>query len=76
MPLRESFLVWHRKREYDKETHGVRFRMGGRHQQRHEKTLVTACRYWYELHDGFLGQFALTQLPHFEAKDLLPVREQ
>jgi hypothetical protein len=74
--LQESFLVWHRKREYDKQTSGVRFRMGGRHQQRHEKTLVTACRYWYELHDGFWGQFALTQLPHFEAKDLLPSRKQ
>ena len=30
------------------------------------------ARYWYELTDGFWGQFLLTQFPHQYAKDLLP----
>ena len=34
-----------------------------------EQSLV---RYWYELTDGFWGQFTLTQIPHQYAKDLLP----
>ena len=72
MPIQSSFLVWHRTREYDKQSQSVRFRSGSGHQQRHAKTLVTACRYWYELNDGFWGQLALTQLPHFEAQHLLP----
>jgi len=29
-------------------------------------------RYWYELTDGFWGQFLLTQFPHQYAKDLFP----
>ena len=34
--------------------------------------MVVACRYWYELTDGFWGQFTLTNLPHLYAKQLLP----
>ena len=69
--LEESFLVWHRSREYDKSCNGISFR-GGRNQQRHHKTLVVACRYWYELTDGYWGQFCVTQIPHFYARCLLP----
>ena len=71
--ITESFLVWHRSREYDAQAQPptVRYR-GARHQQVHGKTLVCACRYWYELTDGFWGQFSLTQLPHYEVRDLLP----
>ena len=47
---------------------------GGRHQQMHTPTQVVACRYWYELTDGFWGQFAVTQIPHMLAKHLLPQR--
>ena len=53
-PIRESFLMWHREREYDAATRGVNFR-GGRHQQHRENTMVVACRYWCELTDGFWG---------------------
>ena len=49
----------------------MRYR-GGRHSQQHEKTFVCACHYWYELTDGYWGQFALTQIPHFRAQNLLP----
>ena len=69
--IRESFLVWHRTREYDSQNMCVRYR-GGRHNQHHNSTLVVACRYWYELVDGYWGQFTLTQLPHQYASDLLP----
>ena len=72
VPIESNFLAWHRTREYVKLTQSVHFRSGGRHNQRNPKTLVTACRYWYELNDGFWGQLALTQLPHFEAQHLLP----
>ena len=68
------FLVWHRAREYDADTQGCVYR-GGRHQQRYQKTLVVACRYWYELTDGYWGQFVLTQIPHLQAKDLLPQKK-
>ena len=71
VPIRESFLAWHREREYDSVTRSVNFR-GGRHQQHRQKTLVVACRYWYELTDGFWGQFALTQLPHSKPEQLQP----
>ena len=55
IPMRESFLAWHREREYDALTRSVNFR-GGRHQQHRQKTMVVACRYWYELTDGFWGR--------------------
>ena len=71
MPVAESFLVWHRQREYDPNTEGVVFR-GGKHNQSRAPTMVVACRYWYELTDGFWGQFMLTQIPHLYARDLLP----
>jgi hypothetical protein len=34
--------------------------------------MTVACRYWYELTDGYWGQMTLTQIPHLYAKDLLP----
>ena len=34
--------------------------------------MVVACRYWYELTDGFWGQMVLSQIPHLHAKDILP----
>ena len=45
---------------------------GGRHNQRSGSTEVVACRYWYELTDGYWGQFSLTQLPHLDPAQLLP----
>ena len=70
-PIGESFLVWHRSRQWDAASQRMVFR-GGKHNQTHGKTKVVACRYWYELTDGYWGQFAVTQLPHSHAKDLLP----
>ena len=70
-PVRESFLAWHRERDYDSVTRSVGFR-GGRRQQHRQKTLVVACRYWYALTDGFWGQFALTQLPRSKPEQLQP----
>ena len=67
----ESFLTWHRSRQYDSTTDCVQPR-GGRHQQTHMSTPVVACRYWYELTDGFWGQYSITQIPHLQATDLLP----
>ena len=68
----QSFLQWHRDREYDKEGQQPVFR-GMKHQHgARQPTRVVACRYWYELTDGFWGQFALTQLPHWRATQLLP----
>ena len=67
----QSFLMWHRTRQYDPEKATVQSR-GGRHQQTHTATLVVACRYWFELTDGFWGQFTITQVPHLQAQDLLP----
>ena len=71
-PIRESFLVWHRSRHYDSARECVDYR-GGQHQHTRPPTLVVACRYWYELTDGFWGQLVLTQIPHMYAKDLLPL---
>ena len=34
--------------------------------------MVVACRYWYELTDGFWGQFGVTQLPHRHPREILP----
>ena len=70
-PVSQSFLMWHRTRQYDATTNSFVSR-GGRHQQTHTATLVVACRYWFELTDGFWGQFSITQLPHLQASDLLP----
>ena len=64
-PVSESFLVWHRGREYDSEHCRVQYRGRG-------GTQVVACRYWYELTDGFWGQFSIVNLPHPEARSLLP----
>ena len=60
-PIAESFLVWHRMREWDQLKQTCVYRAGGR--DRFGKTLVLACRYWYELTDGFWGQFVITQIP-------------
>ena len=70
-PISESFLVWHRARRYDAVDQMLKQR-GGKHQQDTQPTLVVACRYWYELTDGFWGQFVLTQIPHQSASELLP----
>lgn len=67
----ENFLAWHRTRQYDSKTESAIDR-GGRHHQTHEATLVVACRYWFEVTDGFWGQFILTQIPHLKPQDLLP----
>ena len=66
-----SFLAWHRTREYNPQTSMYVFR-GGQENQTTKKTLVVACRYWYELTDGFWGQMVLTQIPHLHAVDILP----
>ena len=70
-PIAESFLAWHRERQWDTEKGEVSYR-GGRHQQTRTPTMVVACRYWYELTDGYWGQFVLTQIPHQYPQDLLP----
>ncbi len=44
---------------------------GGQHQRSHGQTLVVACRFWYELTDGYCGQFSLTMFPHQYARELL-----
>ena len=54
----QSFLVWHRGHRYDPIEQKVKDR------DTDSRTRVVACRYWYELTDGFWGQFVLTQLPH------------
>ena len=66
-----SFLKWHRTREYNplKSTYDFR---GRTDKQTSRKTMVVACRYWYELTDGFWGQMVLSQIPHLHAKDILP----
>ena len=69
--LDENFLTWHRPRQYDSKSESAIDR-GGRHQQTHTATLVVACRYWFEVTDGFWGQFSLTQIPHLRPQDLLP----
>ena len=74
-PLAQSFLVWHRDKEFDAVNSCVKYR-GGRNQQRHSKTLVVACRYWFELTDGYWGQFSITILLHGEAAHLLPNQYQ
>ena len=72
--IAESFLVWHRARDYDREHGGYTFR--GITQHMYSATLVVACRYWYELTDGFWGQFSVTQIPHKYPKHLLPIAFQ
>ena len=51
-PVRVSFLMWHRDREYDSRSQNCVL-CGGQHQHRQHKTLVCACRCWYELCNGF-----------------------
>ena len=65
------FLVWHRPRQYDPCQFTSVYR-GGRHQQAEHKTFVVACRYWYELTDGYWGQMVLTQIPHRDPSCILP----
>ena len=67
----QAFLPWHRTRQYDAEKECISFR-GGQHQRAHSQTLVVACRFWFELTDGYCGQFSLTMFPHLAAKDILP----
>ena len=74
IPISQSFLVWHRTREYDKDSRSCVFR-GEKGGKRFGKTMVTACRYWYELTDGFWGQFASTQIPHAKPEDILPTEK-
>ena len=69
--ITESFLTWHRAREYDASTQSVSMRIG-KHNARYQKTKVVACRYWYEHGDGFWGQFVCTQIPHKHPSDILP----
>ena len=71
VPVSQSFLAWHRGKEYDPSQEDMRVRVG-RRQQRDAATEVVACRYWFELTDGYWGQFSLTQLPHMDPKYLLP----
>ena len=66
-----SFLKWHRTREYDPKSSTYVFR-GKADKQATTKTMVVACRYWYKLTDGYWGQMVLTQIPHLNAKDILP----
>ena len=69
-PISESFLVWHRDRKWNPKLRQVDvFGMAQKHKN---FTKVCACRYWYELSDGYLGQWAVTQLPHMHYDDLLP----
>ena len=70
-PLADSFLLWHRGKEYDSVTGSILQRKG-RNQQRYTNTMVVACRYWFELTDGYWGQFTLTQLPHLQPQQILP----
>lgn len=70
-PIDESFLVWHRARRYDTETGEVAYRCD-RHNCISTRTMAIAVRYWYELTDGFWGQFSITHLPHQCAQDVLP----
>ena len=71
-PARQSFLQWHREHEYDQQRKAAQRRRGKNMQHGRAPTLVCACRYWYELTDGYWGQMALTQLPHATPADLLP----
>ena len=50
--LVESFLEWHRGKEYDTVNRDVHHR-GGKYQPGTGPTEVMACRYWYELTDGY-----------------------
>ena len=73
-PVSQSFLVWHRDKKWNARFRRVDvFGQGVKHKN---MTNVVACRYWYELADGYLGQFAATQLPHMKVEDLLPKEYQ
>ena len=73
-PVSQSFLIWHRDKKWDALKRRPEVFGGG---QKHKNmTNVVACRYWYELADGYLGQFAATQIPHHKVEDLLPKEYQ
>ena len=59
----DNFMSWHRDKEYDKVTQSMRYRTG-RHNARYTQTQVVACRYWYELTDGYWGQYRSCFLPY------------
>ena len=59
----DNFLTWHRDKEYDSEAQQMRYRTG-RHNARYVPTQVVACRYWFELTDGYWGQYFLGFLPY------------
>ena len=69
--ISRCFLAWHRPRQWDMASDRMVFRGGG-HQQANSQTMVVACWYWYELTDGFWGQFGVTQLPHRHPREILP----
>ena len=58
-PLGQNFLTWHRSRQYDSQNDRISFR-GGQHKRMHHDTQVVACRYWYELTDGYWGLLAVS----------------
>ena len=68
--MSQSFLQWHRDKQYDPASQSIQSRMGRK--LANQATFVVACRYWYELTDGFWGQFLITQIPHVQASDILP----
>ena len=43
-PVTESFLVWHRTRQYDEVQQQLEYR-GGQHNRANQTTMVVACRY-------------------------------
>ena len=52
----DNFLTWHRDKEYDPQAQQMQYRTG-RHNARYVQTQVVACRYWFELTDGYWGQY-------------------
>ena len=70
-PVSESFLRWHRGREYDGTAGTCKYRVGT-FRRIQALTEVVACRYWYEMGDGFWGQFAVTQIAHLQPGDVVP----
>lgn len=70
-PITESFLMWHRTKQYDAVAETAQTRVV-RNRQVYGLTKVVACRYWYELTDGLWGQLTITQVPHLRIQDILP----
>ena len=75
-PVMQSFLQWHRHYRWDRKNFKAEVRKGKNISHGRPPTMVCACRYWYELTDGYWGQMALTQIPHRSPRDLLPHPEQ